>query len=43
MKDPRDNLEFQLVQFAILFRGGKKEQMSTRSGSLVTLRELREK
>ncbi len=40
-EDP-DRLEFQLVQFAILFRGGKKVQMSTRSGSFVTLRELRE-
>jgi len=37
-----DRLEFQLVQFAVLFRGGKKVQMSTRSGSFVTLRELRE-
>ena len=35
-------LEFQLVQFAVLYRGGKKVQMSTRSGSFVTLRELRE-
>lgn len=31
-----------LVQFAILYRGGEKVQMSTRSGSFVTLRELRE-
>ncbi|TVQ37315.1 MAG: arginine--tRNA ligase [Wenzhouxiangella sp.] len=37
-----DRLDFQLVQFAILFRGGRKVQMSTRSGSFVTLRELRE-
>lgn len=37
-----DRLEFQLVQFAVLYRGGKKVQMSTRSGSFVTLRELRE-
>jgi len=37
-----DRLEFQLVQFAVLYRGGKKLQMSTRSGSFVTLRELRE-
>jgi len=37
-----DRLEFQLVQFAVLFRGGKKVQMSTRSGSFVTLKELRE-
>jgi len=40
-EDP-DRLEFQLVQFAVLYRGGKKVQMSTRSGSFVTLRELRE-
>ncbi len=31
-----------LVQFAILYRGGDRVQMSTRSGSFVTLRELRE-
>ncbi|KTC71634.1 arginyl-tRNA synthetase [Legionella birminghamensis] len=31
-----------LVQFAILYRGGHRVQMSTRSGSFVTLRELRE-
>ncbi len=31
-----------LVQFAILYRGGEKVQMSTRSGEFVTLRELRE-
>ncbi|WP_376692839.1 arginine--tRNA ligase [Wenzhouxiangella sp. EGI_FJ10409] len=37
-----DRLEFQLVQFAVLYRGGKKVQMSTRSGSFVTLRELRD-
>ncbi len=30
-----------LVQFAILYRAGKRVQMSTRSGSFVTLRELR--
>lgn len=40
-KDP-DQLEFQLVQFAVLYRGGKKVQMSTRTGSFVTLRELRD-
>ncbi len=40
-EDP-DRLDFQLVQFAVLFRSGKKVQMSTRSGSFVTLRELRE-
>lgn len=31
-----------LVQFAVLWRGGEKVKMSTRSGSFVTLRELRE-
>jgi len=31
-----------LVQFAILYRGGEKVSMSTRSGDFVTLRELRE-
>lgn len=30
------------VQFAILYRGKERVQMSTRSGSFVTLRELRE-
>ncbi len=35
-------IEIQLVQFAILFRDGQKVQMSTRSGSFVTLRQLRE-
>ena len=30
-----------LVQFANLYRGGKKVQMSTRSGEFITLRELR--
>ncbi|MDF1684671.1 MAG: arginine--tRNA ligase [Legionellaceae bacterium] len=30
-----------LVQFAILYRQGERVQMSTRSGSFVTLRELR--
>ncbi len=31
-----------LVQFAILYRAGARVQMSTRSGSFVTLRELRD-
>jgi arginyl-tRNA synthetase len=31
-----------LVQFAILYRGAERIQMSTRSGSFVTLRELRD-
>ncbi len=34
-------LDVLLVQFANLFRGGEKVQMSTRSGQFVTLRELR--
>jgi len=37
-----DQLDVPLIQFAILYRGGEKVQMSTRSGSFVTLRELRE-
>jgi arginyl-tRNA synthetase len=40
-EDP-DHLEILLVQFAHLFRGGEKMQMSTRSGEFVTLRELRD-
>ncbi|MCG7991268.1 MAG: arginine--tRNA ligase [Candidatus Thiodiazotropha lotti] len=36
-----DKLDVLLVQFAILYRGGEKMQMSTRSGEFVTLRELR--
>ena len=40
-EDPA-TLEIPLVQFAILYRGGKKAQMSTRSGEFVTLRQLRE-
>lgn len=35
-------LDVLLVQFATLFRQGARVQMSTRSGSFVTLRELRE-
>ncbi|WP_133129435.1 arginine--tRNA ligase [Legionella yabuuchiae] len=34
-------LDVLLVQFAILYRGGERLQMSTRSGSFVTLRALR--
>ncbi len=30
-----------LVQFAVLYRGGEKVQMSTRSGEFITLRQLR--
>ena len=37
-----DALDVLLVQFANLYRSGEKVQMSTRSGSFVTLRELRE-
>jgi arginyl-tRNA synthetase len=37
-----DKLDVLLVQFAILYRGKERVQMSTRSGSFVTLRELRE-
>lgn len=37
--DP-DALDLLLVQFAVLYRGGKKISMSTRSGDFVTLREL---
>ena len=36
-----ENLEIMLVQFASLYRGQEKIQMSTRSGQFVTLRELR--
>lgn len=35
-------LDVRLVQFAILYRGQERVQMSTRSGSFVTLRELRD-
>ena len=34
-------LKVLLVQFAVLYRGGEQVQMSTRSGSFVTLRQLR--
>ncbi|SCZ67048.1 arginine--tRNA ligase [Thiohalomonas denitrificans] len=40
--DDASLLDVLLVQFAILYRGGEKAQMSTRSGEFVTLRELRE-
>jgi arginyl-tRNA synthetase len=36
-----DKLTYLLVQFVTLYRGGQQAQMSTRSGSFVTLRELR--
>lgn len=35
-------LDVALVQFAVLYRGGRKAQMSTRSGDFVTLRTLRD-
>jgi arginyl-tRNA synthetase len=35
-------LHVEFVQFAVLYRGGEKISMSTRSGEFVTLRELRE-
>ena len=40
-KNP-EALEILLVQFATLYRGTEKLQMSTRSGQFVTLRELRD-
>jgi len=39
--DDPSRLDVLLVQFANLYRGGEKVQMSTRSGSFVTLRQLR--
>jgi len=41
MGEQPDRLDVLLVQFAVLYEGGKKKQMSTRSGEFVTLRELR--
>ena len=41
MGDDPKKLHVLLVQFAILYRGGEKMQMSTRSGEFVTLRQLR--
>ncbi len=40
--DDPAKMDVLLVQFANLYRNGQKVQMSTRSGSFVTLRELRE-
>ncbi|UCH48321.1 MAG: arginine--tRNA ligase [Betaproteobacteria bacterium] len=40
--EPSDRLTVALVQFAVLYRGGQKASMSTRSGEFVTLRELRQ-
>jgi arginyl-tRNA synthetase len=42
MGQPSECLQVELVQFVALYRGGKKAQMSTRSGEFVTLRQLRE-
>ncbi len=42
METNPEQLEVLLVQFAVLYRGGEKLAMSTRSGQFVTLRELRE-
>jgi arginyl-tRNA synthetase len=39
--DDPSKLDVLLVQFAILYRGGEKVQMSTRSGEFITLRQLR--
>ncbi|MGD8526959.1 MAG: arginine--tRNA ligase, partial [Thioalkalispiraceae bacterium] len=39
--DDPSRLDVLLVQFAVLYRGGQKAQMSTRSGEFVTLRHLR--
>ena len=39
--DDPNKLDVLLVQFAVLYRGGEKAQMSTRSGEFVTLRQLR--
>lgn len=38
----KEKLKVILVQFAVLYRGGEKIGMSTRSGEFVTLRELRD-
>jgi arginyl-tRNA synthetase len=37
-----DCLEVKLVQFVSLYRSGVKQQMSTRSGEFITLRQLRD-
>ncbi|MGY0399294.1 MAG: arginine--tRNA ligase [Ostreibacterium sp.] len=36
-----ERLRFELVQFAVLYKDGKKLPMSTRSGEYITLRDLR--
>lgn len=40
-RDP-ERFEVTVLQFVNLYRGGKRVQMSTRSGEFITLRELRE-
>ncbi len=42
MGEPAESLEVRIVQFATLYRGKEKVQMSTRAGQYVTLRQLRE-
>jgi arginyl-tRNA synthetase len=42
MGEQPGRLTVALVQFAVLYRGGQKAAMSTRSGEFVTLRELRQ-
>ncbi len=39
---PKDKLSYVFLQFVTLYRGNEQVPMSTRSGSFVTLRELRE-
>ena len=41
MGDDPNKLDVLLVQFAILYKGGERMQMSTRAGEFVTLRDLR--
>lgn len=38
----RERIEFLLIQFANLFSAGERQQMSTRSGEFVTIRQLRD-
>ena len=42
LKEDPERLQVLLVQFAILYRGGEKVSMSTRSGKFVELKELRD-
>lgn len=42
LKEDPERLQVLLVQFAILYRGGEKISMSTRSGKFVELKELRD-